>query len=195
MDLLPGLKLPMSREKGPDPETSLSDIMQRLHDRLSGAPRAGLADPDDVVQDDGGDDVEADVRPPDAEVAPSLIPRDPIAGEELVGRGERAVLAARGRVWIVERAWGSALEIRSEVFRAGLTGQRIEDRQFVLGAADLASGYRGRGEAADGVSQGRNAPHEQPKPWEGVGRLQNAVESESQGEQSRCDAAGRFCVG
>lgn len=91
------------------------------HGGALGQTRRGpVPDPEHVVQQHRRSDVEDDVGPSDAKVAPSFSVADVDAGEELVGAAEGAVATVGGGVGVLELAHRSGGEIVREVLAAGL---------------------------------------------------------------------------
>ena len=165
----------------PHPVARLSHIPSHLANPFLRSSTATLPHSEEPVEPNSRKDIEANIRPADAEIPPSLAPFDAGSCEELVAVGDWAVLAARGGVRIVELAWCLG-EVSLKVFSASLTSGCVEDGELIVGAAHLAA-MQGCGcETTHSIRERRDAPHKEPEPGECAGALQDAVEREDQGE-------------
>lgn len=155
---------------------------------------AATPDAEEIIQHDSRENIEENVRPHDAEVAPSVAPLNSRAGEEGVSDADGAVSALFCSVRVEEVA-GCLLEVRLEVGLTRKASGRVDHTQFLLGAGDLAAVKHCRGHPGDPISHGRDAVHEDPEAWEAGGALHDAVEDEGHGEEEGDDRAGGLRIG
>lgn len=150
-------------------------------------------DPEEVVQGNRCTDVEDNVRPNDAVVAPPVAPEDLRPGKKLVCIAKRAVAALVCGRRILQLSW-CLLEERCQVLATSLAGGRVEDGQLTLGANNCSSVELRRNYTRDPVSKDGDAPHEYPKPWQCTRRLQNSIEECAHQDQKGYNGGSRLCI-
>jgi hypothetical protein len=149
------------------------------------------------VKADGGEDVEDDKSPKDAEVAPAVGVAAVDLVEEDVGVGVRAEAAGRlARTGAQLEAAGEAgIKPLGHVGVTVLAGRGRELDELVVGAGDFVAGKADAEHAGDEVGEGRDAVHEDPEAREGAGGRDDTAEDETEGEHQVGDVAAGFRVG
>jgi len=147
-----------------------------------------LCDSESPVQEYSGKDVEHNICPEDAKVAPYLTVVDVAAGKELVGVAERAVLTVSSGGGILKGA-GCGGEVSSHILATSLTGRWIENAGFSRIAHNWFSVQLRSNNTTNPVRKWRHAIHEDPETRKCVRCLHDTVEDQGHGKQE-CDNSG-----
>lgn len=119
-----------------------------------------LGDAAEPVEKDGGRDVEDDVRPDDAPVAPLVLRVRADGRQERVGLADLAVRTVVRRV-AVQHVPACRVDVRCQVVRAGLSGfRRVEVQILVVGTCHGRPGHGHRKHPVDQVGEGTHSVHE-----------------------------------
>ncbi len=125
-------------------------------------------DPGVPIQPQCAKNVEDDVHPHDAEVAPSgRVLRAELCQVD-IGLGSGAEFAISRGVFVDEVAT-YGVDIGGHVLAAGFAGARVKFDEFNGGADDVVVGQPGGEHAVDEVGEGGYAVHEDPETWESGG--------------------------
>jgi len=141
------------------PELGHQPLHTTKHSLTKARTRLLLPHTEEPVREHCHSNLENDVDPHEAKVAPALRVVDVGACEELVGDAERAVFAGSRRSRVPDRTARHRC-IWAKVLLASLAGGRWEDAEFCLGACDLAARQHGRGDTSHPVGERRHAVHE-----------------------------------
>lgn len=153
-----------------------------------------LCDSESPVQEDGSTDVEHNVCPEDAKVAPYLTVVDVATGKELVGVAERAVLTVSSSSRVLESAGGGG-EVSSHVLAAGLAGRWVENARLSRIAHNWFSVQLRGNNTTNPIREWRYTVHEDPETRKCVRCLHDTVEDQGHGKQKCDNSSGSLSVG
>ncbi len=138
------------------------------------------------IQPQCAENVEDDVRPHDAKIAPSgRVLRAELCQVD-IRLGSRAEFAISCGVFVGKVAT-CGVDIGVHVLAACFVGGRVEFDEFNGGADDVVVGQPGGEHAVDEVGEGGYAVHEDPEAWESGGSGKDTGDFVSGGFQEGCE--------
>jgi len=141
-----------------------------------------LGHPGEPVNEHGAGDVEDNVHPHEAEVAPRVAEVARHGRQESVGARHGAEAAVARGVRVSEVAAGH-LDVRVHVLLAGQVAGRVEVEELDVLADDVGARHAGGEHRGDEVREGGDAVHEDPESGHGVGGGKDTAEDQAEREE------------